>query len=69
MLLIAGVSYTASLCYTCFLKRSKNQRVGIMIVRSSIFLRSKSKYNEYKNVLTLYETDTNFHPVSFNQYA
>lgn len=37
----------------------------MMIVPSS----TKSKCNEYKKVLTLYETVTNFHPVSFNQYV
>lgn len=69
MLLIAGVSYTVSLCYTFFLKISKNQHVSIMKMPSSIFVKTKSKDTEYKNVLTLYETVHNFHPVSFNQYV
>lgn len=69
MLLPAGSSYTSSLCYISCLKRQKYQHVSIMIMPSSIFLKSKSKDDEYKKVPALYETVTNFHPVSLIQYV
>lgn len=40
-----------------------------MILPSSIFSKTKSKHNEYKNILTLYETVISLSPVSFNQYV